>query len=439
MSAQPYQFTAEFEKAAALRLLVDPVLLSRVANLIKPERFESEEVKLLVDATLSFFKQFGQGPTPVELLQRLKAQVNAGKLRDDVLASCATVLEEASDMPPILSESVLDMIAASERKYAVWGALDEGLRIYKTGNYEEIAGLLNKAVQIGKTNLIPGASLAGTLAERTEMRKSGKSVLRWGTGIDDLDDVIMGGLAAGELGCVLGAPKHGKSQFLGQIAYHVMKHGGTVIYFTLELSEAFLLDRLDACISGTALGQLAAKADAVQIAVDDFVATSGGCIIVKQFPPGETTVGTLEAYMRQERQERSTEPTMVIADYGDLLGAENARDGRFQELGLVYTQLRALAVNWKIPVWTASQAKREALEKKTVTMADIGESFKKVAISDVVVAICGTEQERSDGIVRVNVAACRYASSSVTVGPYQNAFAYGRFTSENATAIEEEA
>jgi replicative DNA helicase len=225
------------------------------------------------------------------------------------------------------------------------------------------------------------------------------------------------------------------SQFLAFVAMTTVSHGGTAIYYSLEMSEASVLERMDAAISRTPMGDLNRLAVQVEDEVLNAAVTSGGSLYVHQFPPGATTVNDIEESLRLHRDNGIT-PTVLIVDYGDLLASDNKFAKRYDELGEVYTDLRRIAVTWDIPVWTASQAKREALEKSVVTIADVGESFKKVQIADVIIALCGTEEERKNKIIRMYVAACRYASGGVTAGPFKTAFEQGRIWDDAAFGDE---
>lgn len=427
MAQQAYPFTPEFEAAVMRQIVADPALLPRIAAHLRPERFRSPEIKIMAGCALAFYAKHERVPTPVVILQMVRELVEQGQHKLDVLTACALALEAGEEQAPADTDYVRGAILGEARKQAVWDALDAGLRDYKTGEFDRIAEQLAAASMIGKVDAAPGLDLGRGLEERTRERREGKQPARWGTGIGDLDDVIRGGLAAGELGVILGVPKAGKSQFMGQVALTTMAMGGTVVYYTLEMSEREVADRMDAAIARVPMRELVPKADFVQTAVGDWLAQRQAAFIVKQFPSYDTTVKDIDAHLQQGRSERSIVPSVVIVDSGDLCSASRARDSMYEDLGAVYTEMKGLASRWQVPVWSASWAKREAVSKKIVTMADVADSFRKVAIADVGIAICATEEERQDGLVRLYVAFCRYATSGVIVGPFKTGFAEGRF------------
>lgn len=197
---------------------------------------------------------------------------------------------------------------------------------------------------------------------------------------------------------------------------------------SLEMGERALADRDDAAISGVPIRALAREAAEVQTKVAGWFRRSGGRIFSKYMPPRETTCREIRAYLQHLRATRSAVPTVLCVDYGDLLGSSSSEfEKRHEELGMVYTELRALGGHLGIPVWTASQAKREALTQKVIGPEQVGESFKKVAICDVLLAICRTEEERAASLLRLYVAACRFAADGGILGPFSTAFDTGRF------------
>lgn len=409
-----------------VRLLADPVLLSRVANHTKPERFKNEEVRLVVGETVAHFRQHGVQPTQTVVLQRIQSLVTAGKVKDAKVQACAEALAEAN---PKSADSayVQEKLLAEAKKDAMYRALDQGLKNLRTPeNYSEIFEEVGKAARIGIVDASPGSNLRATIAARTLERRTGRKVPRLGTGIVELDDTILGGLAAGELGVVLGAPKFGKSMFLNTVAYHVMSLGGTVLYYSLEMGERDLLDRMDAAISRIPIAELQGKADAVGLLVDNWLEDTGGEMYIKQFPSYKTTPRHIDDHVEMMRLENDIQPNVIIVDSADFASATHpSHKGRYEDAGQIYSELRGIGGKWSCPVWTGSWANRESLSKEVVTMGDFSDSFLKAGIADLAVALCGTEAERQGGILRLYTAFCRFTKAEVLLGPFYNNYAVG--------------
>lgn len=426
-SSIKYPFEDDFQHAAVRQLFADPLLFQRLAPFLEGACMGTPSLVLLVNAATRLFKKHHQPPTSIVVLQDIRTQVTAGKVTQEALNSAAQALELGDELPRADTVFVQEAFLGEARKRAMWTAVDYAVQHLPRGDFEAIRDAIDKASRIGTVDVAMGTDFSGDLEARTADRRANRQPPRLGTGIVDLDDMIRGGLAIGELGCVLGAPKMGKSQMLGQIAKHAMECGGVAVYYSLEMSERDLLDRVDASIGDVLIDDLPKHADYVGQKVESFL-QAGGSLVVKQLPSYSTTAKDIEQHLQMLRAERGLEPTVVIVDSGDLMQpSRQGFDSKYEALGGVYSELRGLAVLYRTRMWTASWANRESLSKSVITMADIADSFKKVAISDVGVAICGTEEERQSGLVRLNVGWCRYAQSGAVVGPWRNGFAYGQF------------
>lgn len=432
MAVQKYSFLPPFELAVLRQVLSDPLLAARVLPTLQPARFHDENVQLLLEVACEIHRNSGKPPSTLAALQAVQHRVHSGQLPATKVTDCALTLERAEEQTPVESLHIQEVLLGEARKQAVWDALDYGLRTHKRGDYEGLADRLNKALAIGKIDSSPAQFYHQGLADRTAARKSGQTVRRFGTGLLELDDRLAGGLGQGELGVLIGAPKMGKTQGLGNIAVNTCAMGGAAFYYSMEASEAELSDRIDAAISRTPILELRSRADFVQTAVDQWMSDSGGCIYIKQFPSYETTAKDLEEHTQMVSSERSIRPTVIIADSGDLMAPSRQGDSRYDlMLGSVYSELRGMAVRWKVPMWTASWANRDSLNKEKVGMADIADSWRKVAIADLGVAICGTEKEMEAHLLRLWVAWCRFAPGGFGLGPYRNAFSIGRMIDDS--------
>lgn len=436
MPDTPYPFTPEFQRALAYQLIGDPAVLQALAPHLKPKRIMVPEARLLIEESLAHYSSFQLCPSPVVVMQRVRKRVEDGKVTVEALQDCGRYLIQAKADPPTDREFLLKEVLNEERKAAMFAALERGMDLFQRGDYDRIKTTVDQASLIGKVDARPSLNLRKSLAARTKARKAGGLRPRFGVGIPELDDMLKGGLAAGELGCVLGGPKFGKSQFLDQAAVHMASIGGTAVLVTLEMAEDQVADRHDAAIAGVEIDDLAEYADQVEEKVGEWYEKHGGSIIVKYMPPKRTSANDIRAYLQKERMDSSVVPNLLVVDYGDLLSPNDKAkgDSRYESLGDVYTELHDLLNDLSIPGWTASQANRSSLSKEVVTSGDIAESFKKVAVCDALVAICRTEQDRVDNLVSFYLAVCRFAKDGVKTAPYETALSMGRIVAHNGGA-----
>ena len=147
-------------------------------------------------------------------------------------------------------------------------------------------------------------------------------------------------------------------------------------------------------------------------------------LIIKQFPTGQLTMSGLHAYLDQLEHQQMFIPDVVILDYADLmkLDSNNLRIST----GLIYKDLRGLAVERNIAIASASQTNREGEHARIATLKLLGEDYSKAATADIIISYNQTPEERALNLARLFVAKNRdeEAHSSVLIA---QAYAAGQF------------
>lgn len=423
-----YPFQRPFELAILARLVTDPALVGKVGAHLDPARMPSADAQLAAAAALGYWRRLGRAPTPVALVQELRNLQESGQRTADDVQTVARALDEALEQAPADSVYVVEQVCGEARKEAMWSALDQGLQLYGQGRLDDIERLVARAGAIGRVDMDVGVDWAGSLAQRTDARKNRPEARRWGTGIVELDDLIRGGLAPGELGVFLAAPGGGKSTALVTVATHVMNLGGTVVYYSFEMSEADLIDRVDSAVTQVPIDQLRKYADHVDGAVQAWLKRSGGALVVKKFPARTTSVRDVRAHLQYLRAERSVCPTMLVFDYADKMASQDSAryEKDHQVVGAVYDEVRNLGEEFGCPTWTASQTNAEGDEAALAGGHHLARSREKWANMDVGVSINRTEAERANEQVRLHLFKCRYAADGQPIGPLRSDYGRGR-------------
>lgn len=200
-----------------------------------------------------------------------------------------------------------------------------------------------------------------------------------------------GGLGAGELGVILAPPKVGKTTTLANIAAGAMKEDYTVGVASAELSDKKYRRRLDCILSGVANSSLRKKKAKIRRILKRHKRHQRN-IYFKQFPSGKATVDDIERWL-DDLEEQGIQLDLLIVDYIGLLKPKINLNDRRQNVGSVAVDLRGLAVTRKIPVWTASQTNRAAMEKDVVGPKDFAEDISQFWTLDFLVAVCQSELE----------------------------------------------
>lgn len=237
---------------------------------------------------------------------------------------------------------------------------------------------------------------------RTERRKNfEKNGVPTGTAIDT--HLRHGGLPPKQLGVIMAPPGRGKTAVLVYFSGSAVMAGKNVLYVSLELDEDMIGERHDSRFSRVSLSHLSKVPKKTTERLKAVMQKYSGRLWVKEFPSGTLTVAGLRAFLKR-LEGVPFYPNLIVIDYADNMslaefGGKDS-DSEYSPLGRLYVALRGLAGEFLVPIWTASQSNRMSLDKETLGMGDLADSFKKAAVSDVMVGVGQTEEEHLKRVAR---------------------------------------
>jgi hypothetical protein len=231
------------------------------------------------------------------------------------------------------------------------------------------------------------------------------------TGITHFDLEIGGGLKGGELGIILAVPKGFKSGCMINFAYGAMrkdlyrsdKINTNVLYVTLELSQELVGARFDRRCSLLTRDALLKDPDAYAKRLEYMMSTvcSNSRLFIKRWKSKSATCDTFRAYLDRMWDEYGIRFGEIFIDYLDLVKSTNAPKGGAKDsasmadsAALVTEDLRDIAIEWDVPIWSACRATKDAVGKKHLSMTHMSKSFERIGIADLVIAACQSEEEK---------------------------------------------
>jgi replicative DNA helicase len=224
-----------------------------------------------------------------------------------------------------------------------------------------------------------------------------------------INELMQGGLGKGELGVIVAASGIGKSWVLATIGAQALKRDKTVVHYTLELNEEYVGLRYDSIFSGITNQNLKYyKEDIIKK-----LETIDGELIIKYFPTKTASIHTLLAHL-QKTKTFGKKIDLIIVDYGDVIkDIRYAKEVRHQ-LGNVYEDLRGLAGEMQVPIWTASQASRASLDDDVIEAQRVSESYQKVMTADFVMSLSRKIEDKVANTGRFHVIKNRFGPDGLT-------------------------
>lgn len=403
-----FNFGREFQVRALALMRRKFDFLTAAVSIVKPEYFEDKALSWAFTTIVAHYQDYALCAELRVMENELQKAVTAGRVRKEDEDACATLIAEVEAEDVALGDAyTVDQVVRFCRRQEVRRALLEVAPKTESEDqdvWEEIEQRISTACNTGANSINIGTSYFAEYAQRCQNRFLDEAQRCIPTGIDELDKYIGGGLRAGQLGVWLGGTGTGKSVALPHCGKFAVMHKLKVVHYTLELNEIEVSTRYDAAWTGTPLYDLKDQSRAVEKKLHGLLAKYGEALLIKGYPTNTATIETLKTHLVALRSNTGFIPDLVVVDYGDLIKATSNYNDEYADLGTIFKDLRGLAETLNIPIWTATQANRTSTDQEVVGIEQMGDSFKKAQIADIVIAIGGTREDKADNIITLNIA-----------------------------------
>lgn len=400
MSESLIKYGTSFQSKIISSLLTDVKFTKQIIDILEVSYFDTDSNKFLVKSIKDYFVKYKSQPT-MESIKIMVDEVENDVLKVAIVDSLRGAWQHREDPDlEFVKEKTLEFC----KNQIVKNAIMESVELLETQQYDEIKVIIDKAMTAGMERDIGHEYLTG-FEER--MTKQARETLP--TGWDSVNDLMDGGLAGGELGVIVAPAGIGKSWTLQAIGTHAMKKGLTVIHYTLELNAAYVGLRYDCIISGQPTGNLQYYKDDVQRAIDKLK----GNLVIKYYPTRTASVNTITAHL-QQCELQGIKPDLVIVDYADIMKSTQHFKEKRHQIGHVYEELRGMAGEFDVPIWTASQANRSSLEEDVIGAEKVSEDYSKVMTADFVMSMSRKVEDKIANTGRFHVIKNRFGPDGIT-------------------------
>ena len=394
------QFGPTFQSKVISSLLTDNKFIQTISDILEPSYFDSDANKWLTKEVSKYFMEFRKAPT----LEVLKIKIT--QMDDEILK--VSVIENLKEAWRNIEATDLEFVKQETlgfcKNQVLKGAIETSIDLLEQKNYDEIKVIIDEAMKAGSERDL-GHDYIISLDARLNESVRETMPTPW----DAVTNVMDGGLAGGELGVLVAPAGIGKSWCLQSLGAHLVKQGKTVVHYTLELNESYVGLRYDTVFSGVTTSNIKFYQDDVQKVIDKLT----GQLIIKYYPTRAASVNTLSAHLKQmEIQE--IKPDVVIVDYADILKPTTFYKEKRHATGETYENLRGMAGEFDIPVWTASQANRSSLEEEVIDASKVSEDYSKVMTADFVMSVSRKVEDKIANTGRFHVIKNRFGVDGIT-------------------------
>ena len=400
----------EIETIILKSLTNNEVFLRKALPHIKKEYFEKQH-QAVYDIFLKFVTKYNKLPTPAILEIEFKESEYANRtIANDTLA---LIRELNND-----NDVELDWLIESTEKWckdrAVYLALMESISIVD-GNTDKAEGaipdILTKALSVTfDTNV--GHDYFENVEERYDFYHLKEDKIPFN--IELLNTITKGGVPRKSLNIILAGTGVGKSLAMCHFAADALSQGRNVLYITLEMAEEKIAERIDANLFDVDIATL------TDLSKDSFINKANianqkthGKLIIKEYPTAVAHVGHFRSLLNELKMKKKFVPEVIYIDYLNICASSRVKGlggsiNTYSLIKAIAEEIRGLAVEYNVPIWSATQVTRTGFGNSDVEITDTSESFGLPATADLMLALISTEQLESMNQLMVKQLKNRY-------------------------------
>ena len=391
--------------------------LRKALPFLKPEYFNDRTEKAVFNEITSFTDTYNTTPTIEALSLAIKELRN---ITDDEVEKCETYLKEIESASK--EESQIQWLVDKTEKFcqekAIYNAVLGSISILdgkdKTHDKGQIPKILSEALAISFDTSV-GHDYLENSDERYEFYH--KKEERIPFDLEFFNKITKGGLPKKTLNIALAGTGVGKSLFMCHVAAGAMSQGRNVLYITMEMAEEKIAERIDANLLNVALDDLMALSkDMYDKKVAKVKSKTTGKLIIKEYPTASASATHFRALLNELNLKKSFIPDIIFIDYLNICCSSRIKAGgnvnSYTYVKSIAEELRGLAVEYEVPIVSATHTTRSGFSSSDPGLEDTSESFGLPATADLMFALITSEELEELGQIMVKQLKNRYNDPS---------------------------
>ena len=374
----------------------------QISSLVKPEYFEYPIHSNFFQAIKKYYEDYHDIPKDLHLLECIKDYKGSKEDLSDYDDEIHRI--NTMDVSCIgHSDFFLDLIEKFAQRAAMKEAITTSIGLLREDRMGDIELLVRDALSINR-NVDLGHAYFADLLERFERGLKENTDGRFPLVFDTLSRELEGGLGSKELAMVVAPPGVGKSLYLVNQGVKALMQNKKVLYISLEMSEDRIAARFDSVMTLIPQNKLKSSFNLLQKRLDLFNEKfPEGQLMIKEFPTGLANINDIRSLLVQLNNYEDFIPDIILVDYLELL--RSTRDGlaEYQAQQRISEELRGLAVEANVLLWTATQTNRQGRAVKLITDSELADAYGKIRTCDFAISLNQTEEEFDDGQMRCYV------------------------------------
>lgn len=236
--------------------------------------------------------------------------------------------------------------------------------------------------------------------------------------LEYFNKITKGGLPNKTLNIALAGTGVGKSLFMCHCSGAILSQGKNALYITMEMAEERIAERIDANLLDLPIDQLEnLSRDMLNDRVGEVRKRSNGKLIIKEYPTGSAHAGHFRALLNELKLKKNFKPDIIFIDYLNICASSRMRSmggaiNSYTYIKAIAEELRGLAVEFDVPIVSATQTTRSGFSNSDPGLEDTSESFGLPATADLMFALISNEEMEAQNQIMVKQLKNRYNDPS---------------------------
>lgn len=383
----------------------------KVIPFLKSEYFHEKSERLIFENILEFFSKYNTVPSKEAViisLEKLKT-VSEQEFRD-----CNDIVDNFKSEEEVNQDWLVNETENFCKDKAIYNSIMDSIQIIdgkdKTRTKTAIPELLSKALSVSFDVHI-GHDYTNDSAKRFEFYHQKERKIAFD--IEYLNTITAGGTPSKTLNVVMAGTGVGKSLFLCHHAANCLVQNQNVLYITCEMAEERIAERIDANLLDVTMDDLKdMPLSSYMMKIDNVVKNISSRLIIKEYPTSSAGSTHFRALLDELQIKKGFKPDIIFIDYLNICASSRIRNNgavnSYTLIKAIAEELRALAVEKDIPIWTATQTNREGFSNTDVGLENTSESFGLPATTDFMIALISTEELEEANQIMVKQLKNRY-------------------------------
>jgi replicative DNA helicase len=403
----------KIEQTILRNLIYSEEYLRKVLPFLKDEYFTDRTERLIFNEINTFTNAYNSPPSIEAIELAIKEKRN---LTNDEVEKSESYLKEivSSKQEESKIQWLVDKTESFVQEKAIYNAVLGSISILegkdKTHEKGQIPKILSDALAISFDTSV-GHDYLENSDERYEFYHRHEERIPFD--LDFFNKITKGGLPAKTLNIALAGTGVGKSLFMCHCAAGVMSLGRNVLYITMEMAEERIAERIDANLLNVSLDDLVSLSkEMYDKKVEKVKAKTTGKLIIKEYPTASASTTHFRTLLNELYLKKSFRPDIIFVDYLNICCSSRIKAGAnvnsYTYVKSIAEELRGLAVEYGVPIVSATQTTRSGFSSSDPGLEDTSESFGLPATADLMFALITSEELEEMGQIMVKQLKNRY-------------------------------